>query len=472
MKLFYSYMERLRVHLKNVISLYLSLTPAIIGHKLVYVRQVLFALPFCFIMLSYAQAQSPIDREAVLGTDSIKSLKIGDVIPEILWLEPLHVTNHPSGKDTITLNDYRNRKLIILDFWATWCGSCVGSIKKFVETKDFKNPELAYFGVTYQDKEEIKKFGERTDLHFPSIFGDSVLRRYFPHVTLPHLVIIKDGRILATTGPEVLEGVGIRNMMGGTVRDFDIKEDILDFDPSVSFHEQVNENVKQAVLFRSSVIGPIAGMSSINTYSRDSAEQKILITAKSYMEALYLLLDSYWHNRIFFEVEDRSKLDYFNAYQGELSFAQWINRNGLGVEAHAPLKVPREKLFYEALSAVGNSLGLFLRFEERELECYLLTPNDTTYDRRNKKGPTLSDLLYTLNYQKLDRPRSPIFVVREGTDLNLSSPVDLSKIERCLSDDLSKDDSLLAETLDEHGWGLKKVYRTEPVIVVRERRQL
>src|SRR5690606_23251256 len=44
-------------------------------------------------------------------------LRIGDPIPEAGWHMPLPVVNHPKGKDTVTLHDYRDQ-LIILDFWA------------------------------------------------------------------------------------------------------------------------------------------------------------------------------------------------------------------------------------------------------------------------------------------------------------------------------------------------------------------
>src|SRR5690606_25869757 len=80
----------------------------------------------CFMLfnLSDAWAQSAESRTAE-GQTEIKPLKVGDTIPKELWNMPLQVVNHPEGKDTITLNDYRDKKLIILDFWATWCKSCI-----------------------------------------------------------------------------------------------------------------------------------------------------------------------------------------------------------------------------------------------------------------------------------------------------------------------------------------------------------
>jgi len=79
--------------------------------------------------LSDAWAQSAETRTAE-GQTEIKPLQIGDTIPEELWHLPFEVINHPTGKDTITLDKYRSRNVIILDFWASYCSPCIKSLKK------------------------------------------------------------------------------------------------------------------------------------------------------------------------------------------------------------------------------------------------------------------------------------------------------------------------------------------------------
>ncbi len=78
----------------------------------IYVR----ALLCLCLSLSFAPApaQSP-------GT-----LQVGDTLPPELWDLPLEVIQHPEGT---TLSAYKD-KLIILDFWATWCAPCVKSLNK------------------------------------------------------------------------------------------------------------------------------------------------------------------------------------------------------------------------------------------------------------------------------------------------------------------------------------------------------
>src|SRR5690606_34739823 len=60
----------------------------------------------------------PVRKYHVETGADFRGLSIGDTIPDAVWNLPLWVVNHPDGKDTIKLDDYRNEKLLVLDFWA------------------------------------------------------------------------------------------------------------------------------------------------------------------------------------------------------------------------------------------------------------------------------------------------------------------------------------------------------------------
>ncbi|WP_286778690.1 MULTISPECIES: TlpA family protein disulfide reductase [Sphingobacterium] len=216
MKLFYSYMECLRVHLINVTSLYLSLRPAIIGHKQVYVRQVLFVLPFCFIMFSYAQAQSP-KMEAVTGQFTLRPLQIGDTIPEELWKLPLHLITLPAGQETISLNDYRDKEFIILDFWATWCAPCIKELPHLLKLEDTTDCKI--IPLSDEPTTKIERFladnPKFRQAEFYKYERGSIIDKGFERTSIPHTVVIHRGKVISFTLPSLISAQKLAELIAG-----------------------------------------------------------------------------------------------------------------------------------------------------------------------------------------------------------------------------------------------------------------
>lgn len=166
---------------------------------------------------AFAQSSEESDMKFV-----VTPIQVGDTIPEKLMHLPLQVVNHDQGKDTVTLNDYRGKKLIILDFWATWCIPCVAMFPKIDSLQQVFKGDLFVLGVTAQQKEDIKDFLEKRQhatgiqLALMSAVEDRVLHAFFPQSSLPHYVWIDSkGKVLTITGPEDITAENIQKVLIG-----------------------------------------------------------------------------------------------------------------------------------------------------------------------------------------------------------------------------------------------------------------
>jgi len=99
---------------------------------------------------------------------------------------------------TIKLSNYRG-KVVLLDFWATWCGGCKVEIPWYMEfQKKYKDGGLSVVGVSVDDDgwKSVKPFLEEKQVNYPVVIGDWDLAGRFGITSLPvTLLTDRNGRI-------------------------------------------------------------------------------------------------------------------------------------------------------------------------------------------------------------------------------------------------------------------------------------
>ena len=75
--------------------------------------------------------------------------------------------------EEITLSDYRG-KVVVINFWATWCGPCRYEIPMLIEFQElYGTDKLIVLGVAINSgsKEEVQKFADEFNIIYPILHG-------------------------------------------------------------------------------------------------------------------------------------------------------------------------------------------------------------------------------------------------------------------------------------------------------------
>jgi thiol-disulfide isomerase/thioredoxin len=109
------------------------------------------------------------------------------------------VVKDMNGAD-VKLADYKG-KVVMLNFWATWCGPCKVEIPMFTELQTkYKDQGLAFLGISVDDApEQLRPFAQEYRMNYPVLIGDGrddVQNAFGPMFGIPvTLLIARDGTI-------------------------------------------------------------------------------------------------------------------------------------------------------------------------------------------------------------------------------------------------------------------------------------
>jgi peroxiredoxin len=106
-----------------------------------------------------------------------------------------------SKDNPVRLSNYHG-KVVLLNFWATWCHGCQMEIPWFmVYENKYKDSGLAVIGVSMDEDgwKSVKPFLEEKKLNYPVVIGNDDLAKMFGVQSMPmSLLIDRNGQIAAS----------------------------------------------------------------------------------------------------------------------------------------------------------------------------------------------------------------------------------------------------------------------------------
>lgn len=319
--------------------------------------------------------------DAISETDSITPLKIGDKIPDELWDYAFPVVSpHTDQVQYLTLGDFRD-KLIILDFWATWCAPCISSLHKLDTLQQEFVDDLLVFPTSYEAEDKVRPFFADKGYSLPTAFEETHLKKYFPYRSIPHQVWIKDGEVMAVPHHEYTNANNISKAITG--KDLTMSQkDLVVFDAQKPLLIDGNGGGGDKLLYQSIITKNI----NTNTVGYIPANDKAFLFYNG--TALSLLKRAFSNiarnkNRIIYELNDSlfNLLEFGDRKRtGESdkdkALEEWLDKYTFSYSLTSSVKLGKPEVYRIVQNDLNTyfsvALGIYGAVEERPMDCLVV----------------------------------------------------------------------------------------------------
>ena len=133
--------------------------------------------------------------------DSAGQPAIPTPIETVQQVDTLPAFSYPDLDGRTRSHDEFGNKIMVLNFWASWCPPCRTETPTFIALQEDYAADVQFVGIAIDDEEPVREFAEAYGVNYPVLLGDVdavTLSRKLGnrHEGLPFTVVVAaDGRV-------------------------------------------------------------------------------------------------------------------------------------------------------------------------------------------------------------------------------------------------------------------------------------
>jgi len=118
---------------------------------------------------------------AVIGAASGFALRAFDSADQSAMQSPVETVKQVDVVPSFSYPDLDGRhrhsdefadKVVVLNFWATWCAPCREETPEFMALQETFAGEVQFIGIAIDDEEPVREFADAFEMNYPVLLGD------------------------------------------------------------------------------------------------------------------------------------------------------------------------------------------------------------------------------------------------------------------------------------------------------------